>query len=378
MSQEQLIRRVAESASVTDEQVQALDLEQAESELLNAITSELVAEQRPDTRAVRLKRRRFALRAGAALAGAAAAAALIFSGNEPGGGGAGGVAYAAEWIRIAEANPRLLVTAPGWEVTRADEYKRDYGETTFSDGGVELDLFWYPIGSYPDFYDDRARDSDETQIELLGRGATLFDSGSGTYSAMFRPGGDTFVEIRGDVNRRLDRDGFLALLDALEAVDVETWLAALPASVVRASDRSTTVDAMLDGIPLPPGLDVESLKQGETARDRYQLGALVTGAVTCAWLERRMSGLQTGDSAKVKEAEDALATAPTWPILLEMQAEGDWSDEVWDWAEDGRGSTGWGRNTTENPAGALGCAARDWRDVPQVDPRAKAGVLKSL
>jgi hypothetical protein len=86
-----------------------------------------------------------------------------------------------------------------------------------------------------------------------------------------------------------------------------------------------------------------------------------------------MAGLQTGDSARVKEAEDALATARTWPILLEMEDQGAWSQEVWDWAEDGRGSTSWGRNTTEYAVGSLGCRPGGvWRDVPHVDPAAKA------
>jgi hypothetical protein len=372
MSQEDLIRRVANSAPVSDEQVEALDLEEAESELFDAIVDESPSVRRPTAGrgwTARLGRPRFALRMGAALAGAAVAAALIFSGNEPGSDDSAGVAYAAEWIRIAEENPRLLVTAPGWAVIRADESKPDYGEMQFTDGTAELDLHWYPIESYSGFFRDRAVDADETEIELLGRTATLFEDGYGNYSAMLRPGGDTFVEIRSDVNRRLDREEFLALLDTIEAVDVDTWLAALPASVVQPVDRVAAVEEMLEGIPVPPGLDLESLTQGDTARDRYQLGALVTGAVTCGWLERRMSALQTGDSAKVKEAEDALASAPTWPILLEMRDQGGWSQEVWDWAADGRGSSGFGRNTTENPSSSLGCPRGEWRGVPQIDPR---------
>ena len=372
MSQEELIQRVADSAPVTDAQVQALDLERAEVELLDAVMSESPAAQLTSTgadRTARLGRPRFALRLGTALAGAAVAAALIFSGNEPGNDGTADVAYAAEWIRIAEQNPRLLVTAPGWEVIRTDEYKPDFGEMTFTDGTAELDLEWSPIESYSGYFRDRAADADETEIELLGRPATLFDSGSGTYSAMVRPGSEMFVEIRGDVNRRLDREEFLALLDTVEAVGVDAWLAALPTSVVQPQDKVATVEEMLEGIPVPLGLDVDLLKRGETARDRYQLGALVTGAVTCAWLERRMAGLQAGDRAKVKEAEAALATAPTWPILVELEDQGDLSQEIWDWAEDGRGSSGFGRDTTENPTGSLGCPRDQWRDVPQIDPR---------
>jgi hypothetical protein len=372
MSQEKLIQRVADSVPVTDDQVEALDLQQAESEFLAAIMGESPSARRPSTGpgwSARLRQPRVALRAGAALAGAAVAAALIYSGNEPGGDRTAGVAYAAEWIRIAEQNPRLLVTASGWEVTRADESRPDYGEMTFTHGTDDVDLHWYPIESYPGFFQDRVSDADETEIDVLGRTATLFEDDYDNYSVILRPGGDTFVEVRSDADRTMDREGFLALLDTIEAVDVDTWLAALPPSVVQPVDRVATVDEMLEGIPVPPGLNLDSLTQGETARDRYQLGALVTGAVTCAWLERRMSGLQAGDSAKAKEAEDALATAPSWPILLEMRDQGGWSQEVWDWADDGRGSSGYGRNSTKRPVGALGCSPANWRGVPTIDPR---------
>lgn len=372
MSHEELIQRIADSARVTDEQVEALELEDAEYELMESIMDGSQSARRPPTQpgwTARFGRPHFALRVGAALAGAAVAAALIFSGNEPGSDGTAGVAYAAEWVRIAEENPRLLVTAPGWEVTRADESKPDYGEMTFANGAAELDLHWYPIESYSDFLRDRAADgADETEIELLGRTATLFADDYGNYSVLLRPGGDTFVEIRSDFDRTMDREEFLGPLETLEAVDVNTWLAALPAGVVQPVDRTATVEKMLEGIPVPPGLDLSSLEHGATARDRYQLGALVSGAVTCAWLERRMSGLETGDSAKVEQAEDALATARTWPILLEMKDQGGWSQEIWDWAADGRGSSGFGRNSTENPVGPLGCPRDEWRGVPQIDP----------
>lgn len=373
MNKEKLLQKVADSAPVTDNEIEAFDLTQAESELLVAIMGESPSAKRPTAGpgwATRLGRPRIALRVGAVLSVAAVAAALILSGNEPGGDDTAGVAYAAQWIRIAEENPRLLVTASGWEVTRADESKPDYGEMTFTRGSDDLDLHWYPIESYADFFRDRAADdASVTEIEVLGRTATLFEDGYDNYSAMLRPGGDTFVEIRSDYDRTMDREEFLALLDTIEAVDVNTWLAALPASVVQPVDRVATVKDMLEGVPVPPGLDLDSLAQGDTARDRYQLGALVTGAVTCAWLERRMSGLQAGDSAKVKEAEDALATATKWPILLEMRDQGGWSQEIWDWAADGHGSSGFGRNSTERPVGALGCSPDNWRGVPSIDPR---------
>ena len=372
MSQEQMIRTVAETAPVTDADVAVLDLEQGESELLEAIMNDPAREPRPVLRAGRasgLRQRRFAVRMGAALAGAAVAAALVLSGNEPGGDDGGDVAYAANWVRIAEDNARLLVTAPGWQVTRADEYRPNSGEMTFSNGKHEVDVYWQPA----EYYEADARDPSyakpNREIDVVGREATLIRyEGSTEYIVLLPPEGPTYIEIRGDLG---SEEAYLDLIGSIERTDVETWLSALPESVVRPVDRVATVDEMLEAIPLPPGFDVASLRNGETVKDRYQLGALVTGAVTCAWLERRMSGLASGDTARVNEAEAALATAPTWPILLELEPQGAWSQEVWDWAEDGRGATSWGRDTTENPVGSLGCHARVWRDVPQVDPRAR-------
>src|SRR5260370_2132385 len=51
-------------------------------------------------------------------------------------------------IWVAEASPRLLVTAPGWAITRADEFEPDSGELTFSDGSHRFELHWYPAQQY--------------------------------------------------------------------------------------------------------------------------------------------------------------------------------------------------------------------------------------
>ncbi len=44
--------------------------------------------------------------------------------------------------------------------------------------------------------------------------------------------------------------------------------------------------------------------------------------MACAWIER--GG---------KEAAEALATSRSWPILLEMNAEGDYPEVVWQYAD---------------------------------------------
>jgi hypothetical protein len=51
-------------------------------------------------------------------------------------------AWVAALVRVAETAPRLLVGAPGWNVTRADEFGVGKGEMTFGHGSGRLDLRW--------------------------------------------------------------------------------------------------------------------------------------------------------------------------------------------------------------------------------------------
>ena len=59
-------------------------------------------------------------------------------------------------------------------------------------------------------------------------------------------------------------------------------------------------------------------------KDRYQLGAAVTGAVACSWFGLWGEARRQDDAATVQEAIEAMATAKDWPILHEMDQTGDW------------------------------------------------------
>jgi hypothetical protein len=227
----------------------------------------------------------------------------------------------------AGGNPHLLVTAPGWHVTRADEYERDSGEMNFSDGQHELQITWYPARSYQTYLDDRASVSTPEHSTLLGLDATTVHYGGSEYATMLAPTGNVFIEIRGDAG---DKTSYDALLASLEPVDMETWLAAMPASVVQPTTRAAVVEEMLRDIPLPPGFDVDSLAAraplvaaGDPAvLDRYQLGAKVVSAVTCDWLDRWVAATEGGDQAAADAAADALSTSRNWHVLDEMAKEG--------------------------------------------------------
>src|SRR4051812_7253854 len=85
-------------------------------ELARATRRELMSEIALDGAGGRRFRRRALLLVAATVA--AAAAALVGTNLSDRGGG---TAWAAALVRVAETAPRLLVDAPGWNVTRADE-----------------------------------------------------------------------------------------------------------------------------------------------------------------------------------------------------------------------------------------------------------------
>ena len=313
----------------------------------------LMAEIAGARRTSRWPRRRLLRIAAPAVAAAAAATVLALAltdgGAEP--------AWAAALVRVAEAAPRLLVDDGDWEITRADQFSVDYGEMTFAKSGRELDLKWTSNTELADYVEKRASELADlgTAPAAAGEARLLRYPGTDEYVAVWAHG-DYVVEARG---RATDVESFKALLASLHEVDVDTWLSAMPASVVHPAQQTGAVDEMLAGIPLPPGFDAASIPTSDAVRDRYQLGAQVAGTVACAWIDRWVTARRDGDEAAVREAVDAMATSTSWPILREMNAEGDYPEVLWGLAaamETG-GSVPAGRPMTveETYAESLGC-----------------------
>jgi hypothetical protein len=268
---------------------------------------------------------------GAGLASIAAFAALtLFGGSSVGGGQP---AFAAAAVEVAEANPRLLVTAPGWEVLSAGEFEADSGEITFGDGTHQLSVVWEPAGLYRSYLPDGAEaGSDPVKSTLLGHVATTWGNGGGVdFRTVLSPEDAVFLRIDGRVAGKGEFD---QLLDSLQPVDVNTWLSAMPAGVVRPDARAAAVEEILTEVPLPPGFDVAALASETAVLDRYQLGAKVTGAVACEWIERWVAATKAGDAAKAQASVDAMATSHDWPILRQMADEGGWSQVLWITADD--------------------------------------------
>lgn len=261
--------------------------------------------------------RRRTLGLGAGLACIAVVAALILvAGGSVGGGGQ--PAFAAAAIKVAEANPRLLIAAPGWSVTRADEFEADSGEMTFSDSSHQLQITWYPARFYGTYLRDRADVSTPVTSTFLGYKATTVHYGRSEYATMLSPRGSVFVEIRGKLE---SKQAYEDVLHSLRPVDVNTWLSAMPPSVVRPDGRAAAVEEMLRGVPLSPGFDATALQSENSVSDRYQLGVKVTGAVACAWVERWLAATGAGNKTVAQEAVDAMATHSRWPVLRQMAKE---------------------------------------------------------
>lgn len=240
--------------------------------------------------------------------------------------------FAAAAVRVAEANPRLLVTAPGWSIVHARSFEVDRGELIYKNdehplygpGGRQLNLTWTPAP----FYRDRLREnghacchvSTPVTSTLLGQRATTFayPRQHPNYATILSPQGNVFIEVNGSFG---SREEYEAALHSLRAVGIDAWLAAMPPEVIRPAEHSATITQMLRGIPVPPDFDASALQTESDLTDRFMLGKAVAGTVACGWLQRWLSATRAGDSAVAQEAVDAMSTAPRWPVLLQMVRE---------------------------------------------------------
>lgn len=364
-----LEEQVKRTAPIGDDEVGALWIE-AEAELSRAI----MAEERPAASASR-RASRFALPrlsrsrvlawsvAGVTAVGAFALVGVSLSGDGALRTGPEQV-WAAAALRVADSVPRLLVGEEGWTVTRADEFTVEAGEMAFSNGARSVDLTWRPASTHEDYVKDRTDGTEPLpDTEVLGQTAKVFRyKGSATdVTALWTSGGYS-LELRvgySESGPTLTVEQFNAVLRSLKTVSVDEWLSAMPASVVKPGDRRAVVEEMLGGIPLPDGFDTAKLLDDDNVKDRYQLGAQVSGAVACAWIDRWADARDAGDRAAQRAAADALLTSRTWPVLREMNADGDYPEVVWEYADVVAGrSEAHGSPLEESAAEGLGCDSR--------------------
>ena len=177
-------------APIEDDQLTDLDLDSLEDELMLFVSARRPARSETGHKPAvgweygRLKPSR--LTAGATALCVLVVGALWFgigSGSSP-----GQPEFADAALRVAEANPRLLVTLPGWKVTRADEFEVDQGEMEFGDGSSELQLTWYPASSYETYYRDRTQvDPNPKFFSLLGKRTRTVSYSQQDFATMLLP-----------------------------------------------------------------------------------------------------------------------------------------------------------------------------------------------
>lgn len=326
MNDTELDRLIAAANPYDDEAVRRLPVDGAGSELL----TEILTSTAPEPARKEWRRRALIAAAVAVVAIAIGVTGALFPKSNP---TAPPSAFAAEAIAVAEANQRLLIDDPNWTVTSVGEFTPESGDLRFRNSGLQVDIDWMPaknyVKGYLDEYLNPARYTRHS-IEMLGQHGDMFQSvGSTEFTTFFPPKGQTFLLIRADLG---SEQAYRDVLAKVKQVDVNTWLSAMPADAVLPNQTRKTVEAMIADMQLPPGFDKTQLYQ-EHLIDRYQLGARVAGAVSCAWLDRWYAARKVGDAAQMKQAVTAMNGSRHWKILVEMNAEGDYPEEVWGWAD---------------------------------------------
>jgi hypothetical protein len=195
-----------------------------------------------------------------------------------------------------------------------------------------------------------------TTAPVLATTAHVYQYAGGTpghrdITAVFRYDGRV-LEFRAGA---ADVQAFKVLLATLTRVDTNAWLSAMPASVIKTSDRSGAIAQMLKGVTVPPGFATTDIKGADLTKDRYQLGAAVTGTVACQWFKFWSDARIANDAVKEREATAAMATAKDWPVLKEMTKQGDYPEVLIGYAAAMPSGNWYGRPLAADVNSGLGC-----------------------
>lgn len=343
---------------ITDEGVARLDLHEGRAALLEEIMSSSPADlaltvDRDRPAVQRGPVRRWVPALGAAAAVVALAAVPFWVANEESPREVEQAPYAGA---PAPGNGEIAVLdAEGWTLAHAS-IDEDGGELSYANESLEqdpdnpygasFDISWYSANQYAGYVADREEIGESEDIEVLGVPARMWAyDPKEDHTAIREVVGDFMLEVRGS---GIDRATYLDLLDRLRGVGPGQLDAHLPEEFVTDAERNQVIAEMLESVPLPDGFD-RAIQSHEV--DRYQLGAEVIAAVTCAWLDRYASAEEIGDRAAMAEVVDALATSRDWPVLVEMEDRGDYPEVVRQYA-DTLAEGGF----PEGYVGGLGCA----------------------
>jgi hypothetical protein len=342
---------------LTDDAVSRLPLESGRAELLEEIMTAVAPDRQTEPTPIRTRRRaRWLVPLAVAAAVASVASAPLWWGG-------------ADKHEDKQASPdvsfqtapdspgtgyRAVVTAPGWAAEYVSQDDKYGGEVQFTSGGQNLAISWYPEKTYQDYLLDREHITQPPApgdpVTVLGKPGQLWAYSDTDHTVMREPDQGHWMEFRGD---GMDRAAFEELLTHLRLVSLAEFESALPSSFVTADDRPAAVQKILDGIEGVTGVTVPAgttLDTRSDEQDPYQLGADIAGQYACAWIFEFADAKSSGDQARADEAARVMGTSRQWPVLQEMDAEGDYSEVVWEY-----GDTMAAGKVPEGYAGGLGC-----------------------
>jgi hypothetical protein len=322
---------------LTDDAISRLPLGSGRAELLEEIMSTVAPDrQDPDTLddPTRLHSRR--TRWVAPLAAAAVVAGLAggtrgWQQHRPAPDGSDHVAS----LGLPEGQS-VVLDAPGWKV---DSLSGD--GLVFRNGDADLEITSYDADQYDSYVTDREHIEEEPvdgrPITVLGRPALMWAYSSTDHTAIRGVEGGRWMEFRA---QGLDEAAYLELLGRLRLTSEDEFAASLPESYVAEDERSAVAGEILadieavSGAGFPEGA-APSFSDGE-AKDRYQFGAEVVGAYTCAWLESYENARSHDQNGQAQQALTVLGTSHVWPILRSMDEDGDYPDVLWQIADEAR------------------------------------------
>jgi hypothetical protein len=252
------------------------------------------------------------------------AAVIVFSGGSIDSTGPDvNPAFADAAVKVAEANPRLLITAPGWRIVEARSFKPQDGQLLLADGTHQVHLAWMPAAYRREVATNEGpRAAGTWTATIAGRTATVSHLEAGTlgsyFTTTFPAEGGIFVTLGGEFAKRGEWE---ALMASVRAVGVDEWLDAMPGEILSPEAFSTEVARMLHGVTVPPGFDATASIKPTELTNRFQAAKKLTQAVTCEWVRRWDGARQAGDEAGTREAVEAMSGARDWPVLLRMVRE---------------------------------------------------------
>ena len=224
---------------------------------------------------------------------------------------------------IVPETPPLRFLLQGGAVGEGSEDDRS-GEFTLTGQEFDVSLYWTTLHREPfsEFVADRLDSGSELAPAVVAGFVTVVVAYSSQDHTALLHDDSYLYEFRAAVAE----PEFRSLLAALVIVPDAEWRAAYASEMVTPNELASVVAEMLDGVELPGTLEPASFDDLDVSGDRYSLGAAVVDLIVCEWLEIWESS--PAGSPEREAVVSALRHAATWPILVEMDRSGGYTDVI--------------------------------------------------